>query len=79
MYIKSLVCSSIVCMRVLTPPPTKAPSPFFLPSPPLHLKTVQAIPLFRQSSPLCWFFVNSPLKVRFFNEHPKYYIKFFHF
>ena len=30
-------------------------------------------PHFRQSTPLYWFFVNTPLKVRFSSEPPKYY------
>ena len=50
-------------------PPLKKPPPFFMPSPPLNQQIVQA-PL-----PIYQYFVNSPpppLKVRFFNESPKY-------
>ena len=45
--------------------------PSFLPRPPLlNMQTVQA-PLFLDTPPLYWFFVN-PLKVRFFSEPQKY-------
>ena len=37
-----------------------------------NLQTVQA-PVFRQSPPLYWFFVNLPLKLGFFSEPPKCY------
>ena len=46
--------------------PSKMPPPSFLPNPPLN-------PLFRQSSPLNWFFVNPPpVKVGSFSEPQTY-------
>ena len=58
----------IVCIGD-QPPPQKH-HPLFLAKP---LKSANCrSPLFRQSPPLYWLFVNFPLKVGFFSESPKY-------
>ena len=50
----------------ITPPPSKTPT-FFLPSPPLNQKTVQA-PVFMESPSIYLFFKIFPLKVGSFSE-----------
>ena len=53
-------------------PPSKMPSPSFLPSPLLNLQTVQAPPFLGNPPTLYVFHDSSPLKVKFFSECPKY-------
>ena len=62
----------IVCIGVPTPH-SETPPPLYLAKPP-PLKSVNCPsppPLFRQSPPLYWFFIN-PLKIWFFSEPQKY-------
>ena len=64
----------IVCIGVSTSP-QKHPHPLFLAKPPpspLNLQAVQVSPFLGNLPPLYRFFMNSPVKVRFFSECAKY-------
>ena len=69
-----IVC--IVCIGLSTTP-QKHHAPFFLPSSPLNLQTVQAPPLFRQSFPYILFFLLSPPSKNWIFQLTPKLLKFF--
>ena len=66
------ICADIIVyIKVSTPTPPQKHHPLFLAKPPLKSASCPS-PIFRQYLPIYWFFVNPPLKLRFFHESPKY-------
>ena len=71
-YVSFHIVPFIVCTGVSTSP-QKHPHPLFLAKfPPLNLQAVQVSPFLGNLPPLYRFFMNSPIKVRFFSECTKY-------